>query len=154
MDLAGGLGRLGALLDRPGAALVAAGGEEGDKPQKGVAALDEQVEAGLADAQLLHEHGLFLGVVQLGDVGLQLGADGQYLAALFLGQLLHGHVVAVPLGVGHIVLTQVGGVDGLFEGEKITGGNERHFILASGEGARQLALVEVLQEAGEELSLF
>ena len=55
VDLTGGLGGLGALLDGPGPALVLAGGEEGDQTQQGVAGLDEPVQAGLGDAQVVQD---------------------------------------------------------------------------------------------------
>ena len=41
VDLAGGLGSLGALFDGPGAALVLTVGQEGDETQQVIAALDE-----------------------------------------------------------------------------------------------------------------
>ena len=44
VNLAGGLGSLGAVLDGPGPALVGTGGEEGDEAQKGVAAANQLVE--------------------------------------------------------------------------------------------------------------
>ena len=47
MDLAGGLRGLRALFDRPRAALVRAGCQEGDEPEQLVAALDQPVETGL-----------------------------------------------------------------------------------------------------------
>ena len=82
------------------------------------------VQAGFLHAQLLHEHSLLLGIVQLGNVRLQLGADGNDLAALFVGQLLHGHIVAALLGGVDLVLGEVGNVNGLFQGQQV-GGVER-----------------------------
>ena len=47
VDDAGGLGRLGAFLDRPGARFLGAGGEEGDQMEQVVAGADDAGEAGL-----------------------------------------------------------------------------------------------------------
>ena len=119
VDLTGRLGGLGAVGDGPGAALILAGGEEGDEAQQGVAGFDEPVQAGFLDAQVLQEHGLLL-PVQLGDLGLQLGAHGDDLGPLLGGDLLHLLVVGDVLVVGKAVLIQVGGIDdGLESGAKI-----------------------------------
>src|SRR5699024_1180646 len=45
VDLTGGLGSLGAPLDGPGPAFVAAGGEEGDQAQQGIGAANQPVQA-------------------------------------------------------------------------------------------------------------
>ena len=103
MDLAGGLRGLRALFDRPRAALVRAGCQEGDEPQQLVAALDQPVKTGLLQSELLHEHGLLVRVVQLGDVGFELCADGQNLAALLRGQFLHLREILAGLGLVHVV---------------------------------------------------
>ena len=90
MDLAGGLGGLGALPDGPGPALVLAGGEVGDEAQQGVAGLDEPVQAGLGDAQVLQEHGLLVRL-QLGDLGhfqAVIGSKGTKLEADFNASLI------------------------------------------------------------------
>ena len=62
VDLAGGLRRLRAARDRPGAALIAAARQERNEPQQAVRTLDEPVEAGLFDAELLEEHGALVGL--------------------------------------------------------------------------------------------
>ena len=153
VDLAGGLGSLGAPLDGPGAALVGAGGQEGHQTQQCIAGLDQTIQAGLGDAQLLHEHGLLVGIVQFGNVGLQLGADGQALGAFGIGQSLDGHKVLVALGLVDLVLRKVGDVDGLLQGQQVGLGDDGELLGIVGVGAGQLALVQVLQQTGKELGL-
>ena len=41
------------------------------------------IQAGFLHTQLLHEHSLLLGIVQLGNVRLQLGADGHRRSLIF-----------------------------------------------------------------------
>ena len=153
VDLAGGLGSLGAPLDGPGAALVSARGQEGHQAQQCVAGLDQPVQAGLGNAQLLHEHGLLVGIVQLGDVGLQLGADGQALAALGVGQGLDGLEMLVGFGLVDLVLTQVGNIDGLLQSQQVRLGDDGELLGIVGVGPGQLALVQMLQQTGQQLGL-
>ena len=87
VDLARGLRGLGAVFDGPGAALVLAVGQERDEAEQRVGALDQAVEAGLLNAELLEEHRAVL-AVELGDILLELGADRQHLRALAVGELL------------------------------------------------------------------
>ena len=152
MDLARGLGGLGAPFDRPGAALVLAGGEEGDQAQQGVAGLDEPVQAGLGDAQIVQEHLLLL-AIQLGDLRLQLGTDGDDLGPLLGGQLLHHLVVGVGVAVGKALLIQVGGVDDGLEGEQLGSGDDGGVVLVTVEGAGGVAVVEPVLQGGEHLHL-
>ena len=151
VDLASGLGSLGAPLDGPGAALVSARGQEGHQAQQRVAGRDQTVQAGLGDAQLLHEHGLLVGIVQLGDVGLQLGADGQALGALGICQGLDGVEMLVGFGLVDLVLAQVGNVDGLLQGQQVRLGDDGELLGIVGVGPGQLALVQVLQQALQQL---
>ena len=48
------MGRLGALLDGPGTAFVAAGSQERNQTQQGIGGLDEPIQTGFGHAQLLH----------------------------------------------------------------------------------------------------
>ncbi|CAN4017775.1 VanZ-like domain-containing protein, partial [Dysosmobacter welbionis] len=128
VDLAGGLGGLGALLDGPGPALVLAVGQEGDQAQQSVGALDEPVQAGLLHSQLLQKHQLLL-ALQLGDVLLHLGADGQHLAVLRVGNGLHLLVVLVMLQIGEARLVGVGGVDHRLQGQQVGGGDQGRVVL-------------------------
>ena len=153
VDLAGGLGSLGATLDGPCTALVGAGGQEAAQAQQSVAGLDQAIQTGLGNAQLLHEHGLLVGIVQLGNVGLQLGADGQALGTLGVGQSLNGAEVAVVVGLVDLVLAEVGHIDGLLQGQQIALGDDCELLGVVGVGAGQLALVQVLQQAGQQSGL-
>src|SRR5438552_18825286 len=62
VDDAGGLRGPGAALDRPGAALVRAGGEEGDEVEDLVGGARHGVEARLLEAQALEKGGAVGGV--------------------------------------------------------------------------------------------
>ena len=84
VDLAGGLGGLGALADGPGTALLFAVGEEGDQAQQVVAGGDEVVQAAGLDPHFGQEGLLLFGAV-VGDVLLGAGADGDDLGPLFGG---------------------------------------------------------------------
>ena len=115
VDFTGGLRGLGALFDGPGAALILAVGQERDKAQQGVATLDEPVQTGFRNAQLVQEH-LAVLALQLSDVLLQLGTDGQHLAALRFCQRTDLLQILVALLIGKAVLVHVGGVDDGLEG--------------------------------------
>ncbi len=87
VDDAGGLRRLGAARDGPGARLLGPDREVGDEAEQLVALADQPVEAGLLQAQVVQE------VVALlrrehGELGLDLGGDddaaGAFGAALLL----------------------------------------------------------------------
>ena len=52
--------------------------------------------------------------------------DVKIWAALFVGQLLHGHIVAALLWGVDLVLGEVGNVNGLFQGQQVGGGDEGH----------------------------
>ena len=152
MDLAGGLGSLGALFDGPGAALVLAVGQEGDQAQQVIAALDQPVKAGFFDAQIGKEHSPLLGVVQLGDVLLQLGADGQHLGPLPGGQIADGLEVLVVLIVGEAVLVHVGGIDDGLQAQQVSRLDDSAVVSAV-EGTGGLSGVEVLGQCLEHLRL-
>ena len=152
VDLAGGLRSLRTLDDGPRAALVLAVGEEGDKTQQRIGTLNEPVQAGLFDAQLLKEHGAVV-AVQLSNVLLELGADGQHLRALLCRQIGDELIIFVGVLVGKAVLVHVCGVDDGLEAEKIGGRDEVGVVFRNLKGARALACVEVLGQRGEELDL-
>ena len=150
MDLTGSLGSLGALADGPGTALVLAVGQEGDQAQQVIAALDQPVKAGFLDAQILQEHGPLLGIVQLGDILLQLGADGQHLRALLGGQIPDKAEIFVVLIVGEALLVHVGGVDNGLQAQQV-GCLHDGPVVAAVEGAGGLSGVEVLGQRLEYL---
>ena len=153
VDLARGLRGLGALLDGPGAAFVAARGQEGDEAQQLVAALDQPVQTRLLQAQLFHEHGLFVRIVELGDVGLELCADRQHLAALLRGQRLHLGEIAAALGGIDVGLAEVRGVDRLAERQQVARGDHGGVILGAFERAGEIALVHIVAQGREDLDL-
>ena len=153
VDLAGSLRRLGAALDGPRTAFVASSGQEGDQPEQAVAALDQTVEAGLLKSKLLHEHGLFIRIVELGNVGLELGADRQDLTALALGELFDGDKVAARFGVVYLVFAEICGVDGFAERQKVARGDECGVVRAALKRAGEIALVHVVAQRGKDLDL-
>ena len=153
MDLTGGLRGAGALFDRPGAAFVAAGRQERDEAEQLIARLNQTVEAGLLQAQLFHEHGLFVRVVQLGDVRLQLGADRQGKGALLVGQLLDLLEVRHGLRIVHGVLRDVRGIDRPLERQQVRRGDEGAVVVGAFERAGKLALIQMLEQGREDLRL-
>ena len=152
MDLSGCLGRLGAPGDGPGPHLVGACSEEGDQAQQGVAALDQAVQAGLLQPQLLQKHLLLL-LVQLGDLLLGLGADGQHLAALGGGDLPDDAEVPVVLGMGNAAFVHVGGVDDGLQAQQVGFPDDGHFVRRAVIGPGGLALVQMLQQTLQHLRL-
>lgn len=152
MDLAGSLRRLGAALDGPRTAFVASSGQEGDQPEQAVAALDQTVKAGLLKSKLLHEHGLFIRIVELGDVGLELGADRQDLTALALGELLTATSGGSIRGRSPR-FAEICGVDGFAERQKVARGDERGIVRAALKRAGEIALVHVVAQRGKDLDL-
>ena len=64
VDDPGGLRRLGAARDRPGARLLRAGGQERDQVEQRIAFADDAVEPGLAEAERFEEFALFVGIVR------------------------------------------------------------------------------------------
>ena len=70
-------------MDGPGADFLDAGGEVGLKAQEVVAGADEAVEAGFFEAEV-GEEGEFVFVVEVGQFGFDLGAEGDDGGA-FLG---------------------------------------------------------------------
>ena len=153
VNLSGGLGGLGALADGPGPALVLAVGQEGDQAQQLIAALDQPVQAGLLHPQVLQEHGPLVGVVQLGNVLLQLGADGQHLGPFLLGQVPDHPEVAVVLVVGEARLVHVGGVDDGLQAQQVGGFHNGAVLVAAVEGAGGPSGVEMLRQGPEYLGL-
>ena len=153
MDLACGLGGLGALFDGPGAALVLAVGQEGNQAQKVVGALDQPVQTGLLNAQIRQKHGPLLGIVQLGDILLQLGADRQHLRALLLRQLTDGPEIAVILVVGKAVLIHVGGVNNGLQAQQIRRLDDGAVVLITLESAGGLTGIQMGSQRLEHLGL-
>ena len=89
VDDAGGLRGGVALVDRPGADFLDAGREVGLQAEQVVARADDAVEARFGHAHVCEEHFLVL-VVEVGDVGLGLGADGHDGGVLGGGEFTHG----------------------------------------------------------------
>ena len=124
VDLTGGLGGLGAPLDGPGTALVLTVGEEGDKAQKGVGALDEAIQAGL-----LHVIGINTWIASSsgGSVGLGFAIPINNVKAAIDSLIDNGKVIYGWVGVSLIDVNDeykeelgVGGQTGAFAGEVFT----------------------------------
>ena len=142
-------GRFRSFFDRPRAAFLLAVRQETDEAQQAVARLDEVVEARRLNAHLREELFLLLGRV-VRDVLLRLGADGDALRALGLGQPAHGLVVGVRLHAVHqVVLAHVRGVDDGLRRQQAHLAHERGLIVVLGvelERAGVLARAEVLSQ--------
>ena len=86
---AGGLRRRIALVNGPGAHFLGAGREVGLQAEKFVARADHAVEPRFVHAHVLEEH-LLVFVVEVGDFGFGLGADGDDRRVFGRGVLLDG----------------------------------------------------------------
>ncbi len=95
MDHARSLRGLVALVDGPGPAFVGSGREEGLQVEQCVGRLDEPHHARLFEPDLAQEHRALLGILQLGDLRLDLGRDDQDLRVL----PFHGAAHRLHIGV-------------------------------------------------------
>src|SRR2546422_4331970 len=84
VDLARRLEGRRAAADRPGPALVLAGGEEADQVEERVAGADEAGACALGEAQVGQER-VPVGGLELGDLGLEPGGERHRLGALGTG---------------------------------------------------------------------
>src|SRR5579871_3976973 len=89
VDHAGRLRRGRTTPDRPGADLLRAGGEVGLQPEQAIGAANHPVQTRLIKPEFLQEVGA-VGVLELGDLGLDRGAHGDHLRALPGRQALDG----------------------------------------------------------------
>ena len=80
MDFACGLRRFGAFFDRPGAHFLLAGCQIGNEPQQLVTLLNQAVQTGGFQPQLVEEK-LFVLFGHIGNILFNFGADGQYQRA-------------------------------------------------------------------------
>ena len=60
-------------------------------------------------------------------------------------------IVAAALGVVDLIFCQIGGIDGLFQGQQVGGGDQGRVVLAAVEGTGQLALVQMVQQVRKHL---
>ena len=153
VDLTGGLRRLRAACDRPGAALIAAARQERNEPQQAIRALDKPVKAGLFNAELFEEHRALIRL-ELADLLLDLGADGQHLRALRRGQIAHLLVIlTVLVPGGERVLVEVGSVNNRLDAQQVARLEQGAVLVAARIGAGALAVVEVLEQTAEHIRL-
>ncbi len=141
MDDAGGLRGLGAHRDGPGLDLHLAGREVALQAERAVGHTREHVQAARLDAQVSQVLG-GLGGIELGELGLDLGADRDGLDAIDGGEV-----------VSEGVLVHVGDVDDRLHGEQeqVAGGGAllgRHV-----HGGGTVAVVEPGDEALGNLEL-
>ena len=141
MDDTGGLRGGRALTHRPGLDLHLAGRKERLQAEQLIGSLSEHVQAGLLQAQALQVVGSVLGI-ELGKLGLDLGADGQRLNTIDGRQIVVEHIL---VHVGHIQ-------DGLHsEQEQALGGST--LLVGHLHGCGALALVEPGKQALSDLEL-
>ena len=153
MNLTGGLRRLGAAGDGPGADLRFAGGQVGDEAQQVVAGLDQAVQTGLFEAQLLEEHHLVL-LGHVGDFLLQTGTDRHNLGVFLPGNLQNLVIerVGIQLAV-EVILAHVGHIDDRLVGEQRDVGHDGFFLVGELHAAGRLALLQVRLDAVEQIHL-
>ena len=141
MDDAGGLRGGRALTNRPGLDLHLAGRKERLQTEQLIGRLREHVQAGLLQAQALQIIGGILGI-ELGKLGLNLGANRQRLDTIDGRQIVVEHVL---VHVGHIQ-------DGLHgEQEQALGGST--LLVGHLHGCGALAFVEPGKQALGHLEL-
>ena len=137
----GGLRGGRTLTNRPGLDLHLAGRKERLQAEQLVGSLSEHVQAGLFQAQALQVVGGILGI-ELGKLGLDLGADGQRLDAIDGRQIVVEHILV------HVCHIQ----DGLHgEQEQTLGGST--LLVGHLLGCGALALVEPGKQALSDLEL-
>ena len=139
VDDAGGFGGGVAFVDGPGADFLDAGGEVGLQAQEVVAGADEAVEAGFFEAEV-GEEGEFVFVVEVGQFGFDLGAEGDDGGAFPGGVFAQSVEVRVVL---EAVLGDVGDVHGGLEGHEAVGLEEGLVFGAQVQRAGGFAFVEV-----------
>ena len=137
----GRLRRLGPLLDGPGPALILTRSEKRDEPQQCIGCLDQPVQAGLGDPQIIQKHLLFI-ALQFSDLRLQLRTHGDHLGTFLGGHFRYLFVVGIVFVVGESGLIQVCRVDDRFEGEQLRCGDERRILLTALIGTSGAAFVE------------
>ena len=142
MNLAGSLGRLGAALDRPGTAFVAARGQEGDQAQQVIAGGDQTVKAALFNAELGEEHIALFGI-HAGDFLFDGGGNGDAFAAFGGGDGAYALDHLQIIRFGHGIFGDVGGIDNGLLGEQEPLIHQRLFIVAHVARAGGLARFQV-----------
>ena len=146
MDLAGGLRRFRALANRPRAALVRAGGQEGNQPEQIITFGDQAIQTALADAHFLEEHVLFL-VVHLRDVLFDLRGDDQHLGVLARGDGLHiRHAGEAVLVLAEVVFLDVASVDHRLGGQQEPLAGNLALLVRHRAGARGLEIIQMRQQ--------
>ena len=109
-----------------------------------IACLDQFLQAGLLQTQILQEHGLLI-LLQLGDLLLDLGADDKHLTALARCILPHLLYIGVACTVvRQIILGNVGRVDHRLVGQQIIGSDPCLLILIVHlQASCQLAILQM-----------
>src|SRR5450631_84798 len=157
VDEACRLGGLGAALDGPGAALVGAGGEEGDEVENLVRGVGHGVQAGLLQAEALQK-GRTIGGVEAGDLRLGGGADDDHRRSFGLGVGAQRADELVGGGAGELLLGDVGDVEDLLQGQQAHVAEQRLRFGVQSLRARRLAFVEarfqLFAQVEDELLLF
>ena len=134
-------------MDRPGADFLDARREVGLQAEKFVARADHAVEPRFVHAHVLEEH-LLVFVVEVGDFGFGLGADGDDRRVFGGGVLLDGVKEGI---VFKAVFVDVGDVHGGLDREKEERAQNGEFFLGKRHGTRGLRFVQGGKEllAGE-----
>src|SRR5690606_13096332 len=143
VDHAGRLGGGGADGNGPGTDFLHAGGEIGLQTQQLVAGADDAIQAGLGHAHVFQEDGLVL-VVQVGDLGLDGGADGDHGGVFRRRVVLYGLQVRIVL---EAVVLDVGDVHGALGGDEAIALHQGLLVFVQAQAAHGFALVQDRHDA-------
>ena len=153
MDLTGGLGRLGALRDRPRAHLGLSGGQIGDQSQQAVAGVDQAIQTGLGKAHVREKQLLFLRL-KPGDLRFNLRGNRQHTGMLLVRYLLHRLEIRIVLhAVLEIGLRHVRRINDRLVRQQRDSGEQLCLLRRALHTARRFARVEGLAHALEEVQL-
>ena len=132
--------------------IVFAGGQERDVSKQVIRGADQAVQAGLGQAEILHEH-LRLFRIQLGDVLFELCRHRQHRRARAFRIRLQCRDVGVVLGIAHPLFVQVGRIDHRFDRQQAAVSQDILVVLRKGEVSCRFFLFQVLQQRLAHLAL-
>ena len=150
MNDAGRLGRGITDMDRPRPHLFHPGGEVGLQAKQAIAGTDQTIQPRLFETEIF-EKGQTILVVQIGQLLLDLGANGHHRRALAFGERFQAIQVGV---VVETVLEHVGNIHGRLDRQQTQRANQIDFVGRQTHGARSAPLVQMGQQAFEHLDQF
>ena len=147
VDFAGRLGRLGTLVDGPGARFLGAAGEKGLQVEQFISGADDAREAGLFQPHFGQEFH-FLLAVHADEVALDRGGDDHRLGALGLGLFEHARGKCIALGGG--VFLDIADIQDRLGGEQLRLREQAFLFLIVQLGQpRGLAVAQQIERLGQ-----